>query len=138
FTLLAARRCDFYYTSQVMADYRVHTANYHKRIVRDRTEEPSIFWLLDRVFREPEATPELEMAKQSVRRRTYPRHYRLLGDKYFGMGMQSDARRCYLRAILWRPTFALRPDVLRHLTATMTSRTTYDRMKSLALRRASR
>jgi glycosyltransferase involved in cell wall biosynthesis len=135
FTLMAARRCDFYYTHQVVAEYRVHTANLHKSIVRDRTEEPSIFRLLDTIFHETESSVELESQKQRAKRRVYGVQNLTLADKYFGLGMSADARRCYLHAMLWRPAYALRVDVLRRLSATFVARTTYDRLKSLAVGR---
>jgi glycosyltransferase involved in cell wall biosynthesis len=134
FTLMAARRWDFYFTSRVVADYRVHAANFHKQIVRDRSEEPSIFRLLDTIFSQSEVNADLERRKQRVKRRAYAAHYLLLGDKYFGLNMLTDARRCYTRAILWQPRHAFRADVLRHLGATCASPAAYARLKSLAVR----
>jgi glycosyltransferase involved in cell wall biosynthesis len=134
FTLSAARQCDFYFTSQVLAEYRVHAANLHKRIVRDRTEEPSIIRVLDLIFSECERSAELELRKRRAKRRAYAAQYILLGDKYFGLGMLNDARRCYVRALFWRPASAMRPDIARRLGATFTSPTTYTRLKAMARR----
>src|SRR5205807_9878095 len=101
----------------------------------DRTEEPSIFRLMDAIFAEPEATADLEFAKQQIRRRAYAAQYLTLADKYFGFGMDADARRCYVRAVVYRPSYILRPDVARHLGVTLTTRRPYQLLKSLALRR---
>jgi glycosyltransferase involved in cell wall biosynthesis len=132
FTLMAARRHDFYFSSQVLAEYRVHAANYHKRIVRERAEEGSIVRLLDKVFSEVEVSPTLEGQKQRVRRRAYAAQYLRMADKYFGFGMDTDARRCYLRALGYEPRFLVRPDVVRRLLATVTGRRTYELSKSVA------
>jgi hypothetical protein len=132
---MGARRCDFFFTNEVVAEYRVHTANLHKSIVRDRTEEPSIFRLLDAIFTEKEASPELEAQKQRAKRRVYGSHCLTLAEKYFGLGMQTDARRCYLRALGWWPAFASRPGILRRFGATFVERTTYERLKARAVGR---
>src|SRR5262249_31017931 len=132
FTLMMARDYDFYYVDQVLAEYRVHNANHHSKIVRDKSEEPSIFWLLDRIFSEPEKTCELEAQKQGKKRRIYGVHYLTLANKYFGSHMAADARRCYLRALRYRPPYLLQPDVLRRVAATFVGYKAYECMKSLA------
>jgi glycosyltransferase involved in cell wall biosynthesis len=130
--IMMAREWDFYYVDEVMADYRVHASNHHAKIVQDKSEEPSILSLLDRVFRETERSAALERAKRSAKRAIYAAQYLTLADKYFGVHMNSDARRCYLRAIANVPSCAARWDVFRHLTATLIGRTRYEQGKSLA------
>ncbi len=134
FTLMMAREFDFYYVNRVLAEYRVHAANLHSRIVQDRSEEWSIFWLLNRLFEEREKTPELEEQKQAARRRAYGAQSLTLANKYFGFGMDADARRCYLRAVRCRPGYLLRPNVMRRLAGTFVGRKTYERSKALAKR----
>lgn len=131
FTLMIARKHDFYYVDQVLAEYRVHPANHHSKISRDKSEETSIFWLLDRIFNEQERNRELETQKRQARRQVYGAHYLDIATKYFGHGMDSDARRCYLQAIQHRPRYLLRLDVLRRLLATIIGRTTYEYGKAL-------
>jgi glycosyltransferase involved in cell wall biosynthesis len=130
FTLMIARKHAFYYVSRVLADYRVHAGNLHTAIIKDRSEEPSIFWLLDRLFSEREADPELEQRKQRARNRIYGAHYLLLANKYFGFGMSADARRCYAAALRHRPEYALRFDVMRRLVGSLIGRNAYDMSKS--------
>jgi hypothetical protein len=132
FTLMTARRFDFYYTDEVIADYRVHGANHHTSIARNRSEEASLFRLLDMIFGEVEATPLLEQQKRRAQRRVYGAQYASLADKYFGFDMDADARRCYLWALWYRPAYLGRPDLLRRLVGTLAGRTLYEASKSLA------
>lgn len=128
FTLMMARRWEFYYVDRVVADYRVHAENHHSKVIRDRSEERSIFWLLDKIYAERESDPPLEQAKQRRKARVYGVHYATLGLKYYGFGMNAEARRCYLRAIRCQPHFALSPQVLRRLALTFVSCATRQRV----------
>jgi hypothetical protein len=129
FNVMIARRHDFYYVDEVLAEYRVHNANHHSAIVVNGTEEPSIRLLLDRVFSEIETDPDLQRKKEWWRGRVYSSQTLILGDKYFGLGMLSDARRSYLAAIRHSPAHALRITVLRRLLATYLKPTDYRRLK---------
>jgi len=131
FNIVMARHADFYYVGRVLADYRVHGQNHHTKIVEDRTEETSIFRLLDRVYGEREASDVLERAKWRVRGRVYGRQYLTLADKYFGLGMNADARRCYEAAARHRPAYLLKPGVQRRLAATILGRERYEASKAL-------
>ncbi len=130
YTLMMARRAEFYYVHRVVAECRVHPANHHTRIVREGKEEPSIFWLLDRIFSDGEALPEIGEPRERVRRRVYGAHYLTLADKYFGLRMRADARRCYLRAVRLRPDYWLRADVVRRLIATFIGYAPYEGLKT--------
>jgi hypothetical protein len=130
FTLMAARLGPFCYVDQTLADYRVHGANHHTTVSRNRSEERSVIWLLDRIFEQSELNPALERAKRAARGRIYAGHYLNFADKYFGFEMTSDARRCYLAAVRWRPSLAGRSDVARRLLASLTSRKAYEGLKS--------
>ena len=129
FNMMIARRHDFYYVSEVLAEYRVHDSNHHGKIVRDRTEEPSILLLLNLIFRQAESDPARERTKQMARNRVYAAQYLKLADKYFGFGMNRDARRCYLRAVWHAPANLLCWTLLRRLAATGVQRQAYDRLK---------
>ena len=131
FTLMAARLGPFCYVDQTLADYRVHGANHHTTVSRNKSEERSVMWLLDRIFEHPEADPALETAKRAARRRIYAGHYLDFADKYFGFGMTEDARRCYLAAVRYRPSLATRSTVARRLLASLTSRRAYESFKSV-------
>lgn len=130
FTVMMARRWDFYYIDRVLADYRVHASNHHARVVRDQTEEPSIFWLLDRVFDEREALPGVDAAKRRARSRTYAAQYLALAEKYFWFEMNADARRCYLKAFRYRPACLWQPGVVRRFLATVIGRRWYEMAKA--------
>lgn len=130
FTLMMARAWDFCYVNRVLAEYRVHPGNHHTKVVRDRTEERSVFWLLHTVFADKERSEALEAEKQARRRRVYAAHWFTLGRKYFGLGMYADARRCFLRVVRCHPMLALRADLLRWLVATYVGPRAYERAKT--------
>ncbi len=130
FTLMMARNYDFYYVAGVLADYRVHASNHHTMIVRNRTEEPSIFWMLNTIYSKPERHTSLETAKQQAKRKVYGTQYLDMANKYFGYHFYSDSRRCYAKAIAYQPQYLLRPDVLRHLLGTLIGRTIYEACRS--------
>jgi glycosyltransferase involved in cell wall biosynthesis len=130
FTVNLARETEFYYIDSVIADYRVHSGNMHSKTVLDKSEERSIFWLLDQIYRLPERTPALQAQKLELRRRIYGRHYVTLADKYFGAFMNGDARRCYLQAIVRRPAYIVTHGILRRLFATLFGRSIYERLKT--------
>ena len=131
FTLMIARCHDFYYINHVLADYRVHSGNHHTRVIRDKSEEPSILRILDGVFGERESSPILQRRKEKARRRIYARHYVTLGDKYFGLQMNEDARRCYAAALQRRPSHLLNAGLVRRLAATLVGRARYDAGKTI-------
>ncbi len=134
FTLQIARKWNFYFTSSVLADYRVHQANYHTLIARNQTEESSILRLLDELFAEPEQNAALEKAKHSARSRIYAAHYLTLALKYFGAGMSAEARRCYLAAVRRRPAYLSNASVVRQLLGTFMGIATYQRLKNVVRR----
>ncbi len=134
FTLQIARKWDFYFRSAVLADYRVHSLNYHTLIARNKTEETSIMRLLDQLFAENERSAELQRAKLQARDRIYAAHYLVLALKYFGAGMGTDARRCYLAAVRRRPAYLSNIAVVRQLLATFMGIATYQRLKDLLKR----
>lgn len=131
FTLQIARKWKFRFLGQVLADYRVHAANYHTVIARNRTEERSIIWLLDRLFSEEEPDAARQRAKLAARNRIYGAHYLVLALKYFGAGMTADARRCYLAAVRRRPAYLSRAEVTRQLLATFIGMPAYRRLKGM-------
>lgn len=131
FSVLIAREFDFYFVNRVIADYRVHAGNMHARTILDRTEEKSIFWMLDYVYAEPERDLQLECAKRKARKRVYGNHWLTLASKYFGAGMNSDARRCYWRALCHRPRKILDLVFMRRFAATILGRGLYERGKRI-------
>jgi glycosyltransferase involved in cell wall biosynthesis len=137
FNVMMAREYDFCYVHAVVADYRVHGTNHHSRIVLEKKEEASIFRILEWVFAQEERDPRLQKQKLAARRRIYAAQYLDQADKYFGVGHDLDARRCYWSAIRNRPAALLRPAYLRRLLATYLGRDRYDRIKRVLLAKRS-
>jgi hypothetical protein len=135
FNLMLARRWEFYYVHEVLAQYRVHGLNHHTAIGKDGSEERSVFWLLDKIYSETEATPELHLAKQQARREVYASQYLDFGFKYFGHEMSLDARRCFAAAVRHQPSLLLDPRVTRLWLATYLPRSWYERIKNTTKRR---
>lgn len=117
FSLMLARKWDFYYCDHVLADYRVHPENHHTKISRDGSEEKSIFWLLDRVFGEEETDTSLQREKEASKGQIYAAQYRDIGLKYYGSGRHADARRCFAAALRWSPRLWTSPEIVRYLIA---------------------
>jgi glycosyltransferase involved in cell wall biosynthesis len=132
-----ARRFDFYYIRRVLADYRVHSANHHTKVSRDKSEEASVFWLLDQVYGQKENSAHLETAKRRAKRRVYAAQYLSSADKYFSHMMNEDARRCYWNAIRRQPSCLLQFGVFRRFAATMIGRQWYEAGKALWKRNSS-
>lgn len=129
FNMLIGRDWDFGYVPEVVADYRVHGTNHHSRITLDKTEEPSLVRLLDWIYAHPESDPGHERQKQAARRDVYAAHYLDLAEKYFGVGHNADARRCYWEAFKRSPSLACHAGRLRRFAAALTSRSAYEAAK---------
>jgi glycosyltransferase involved in cell wall biosynthesis len=123
-TLRIARVFPLYFCSDVLAEYRLHTSNRHRQMVRDYSEEKTILRLLDQAFSETDHATE----KKAKHTQIYAIHSARLGDKYFGQGMYADARRCYLRAARMMPRTMLNAGLLRRFAATF-SPNAYARLK---------
>ncbi len=131
FNVMLARRHEYYYVNEVVADYRVHSQNHHHMVVLNKSEEPSVLWVLDKVFSETEADPALERAKWLAKSGTYASHYVDFAEKYFGVHHDADARRCYWEALRRQPQWLFRPGVARHLAGTLMGRGFYEQIKRL-------
>jgi len=136
FNVMMAREFDFCYVNKVVADYRVHGSNHHSRIILERKEESSLFRVLDWVYERPEKDDALQAAKMAARGRIYAAHYLDQAEKYFGVGYNRDARRCYVQALRHQPAYILRRGVLRRMLATLTSRRAYEWLKLKLLRKS--
>lgn len=134
FTLQIARRWPFYFRNRVLADYRVHDANYHTIITRNKTEETSIMRLLNDLFAQDESSPILQTGKLRARNRVLATHYLVLAYKYFGSGMTADARRCYIAAVRRRPALLFKGEVARQLFGTFIGLATYEGIKRIVKR----
>lgn len=129
FNVMLARRHEYYFVNRVLADYRVHSQNHHSKVILNKTEEPSVLWVLDKVFSEVEADPALEHAKRAAESRIYASQYLDFAEKYFGVNYNSDSRRCYWQALRRQPQFLLRPGVAQHFAGTLMGRGAYEACK---------
>lgn len=129
-----AERWDLAFVPEVLADYRLHTANMHRTMIKDRTGEETTFRVLDRLLDGPHREDE----KRCWRDRVRAENFLVYADKYFGSGMVDDARRCYLEALRHRPRWAVRPDVARRLAGTLMGLERYEAGKRALKRVAAR
>jgi glycosyltransferase involved in cell wall biosynthesis len=131
FNMMIARDWHFAYAPLVVSDYRVHGSNHHSTITLNKSEEPSLFRLLDWIYSHPETDPSCERQKQAAKKTIYGAHYLELADKYFGVGHNADARRCYWQAFKRRPAWLFRPGPVRRFLATLLGRSRYEAAKHL-------
>ena len=129
FNIMLARRWKFYYSDRVLADYRVHGSNHHSKVSADGSEERSVLRLLDMVYAQVEADPELEREKQAAKDVIYASQYMDFARKYFGHGMLKESRRCFMEAWRWYPRLFTQGDSLRLWAATFVSPDAYTVMK---------
>ncbi len=132
FNIMLARKWEYYYISDVIADYRVHDSNWHTKVSKDKTEETSTFALLDRIYSEIEIDPSLEKQKRIAKKTIYAAHYQMFADKYFGHAMYEDARRCVKRALQLQPSLILQRRVLKRFMATFVLRARSARSRASA------
>jgi glycosyltransferase involved in cell wall biosynthesis len=131
FNVLIARDYELAYVPDVVADYRVHGTNHHSRIVLNRTEEPSMRRVLDWVYAHPEENAKAERAKQAAKAAIYAGHFLDWAEKYFGVGYDTDAWRCYREAFRRKPTLLFRPGPLRRALGLLLGRSRYESVKRL-------
>ncbi len=108
-----------------LARYRIHPANMHSRMILDRTGERDTRWILDQFLADGSRSKLNDEEKKWIRFH----HDAAWGDRYFGAGMDSDARRCYGRAMdtsLWR--FLVSSSFRRFLGLRM-GRANYEQLK---------
>jgi len=130
FNLMIAREHDVYYIDKPLAEYRIHADNHHSLAVRDKTIEPSIFWLLDSIFSQKEKDNRLQQEKMRSKGRIYASQYFNLANIYFGFSMLGDARRCYLRVLRYSPRYIFKAGLLRYLAATFIGLKAYNILKA--------
>lgn len=125
-TLRVARLYPLYFVNEVLADYRLHSSNMHRAMVRDYREERTILRLLAQAFAEPDHAAE----KRKMQAHIYGVHFARLGDKYFGNAMYVDAQRCYKRAARMSPRTLANAGVLRRFAGSYHPEA-YGRFKTL-------
>ena len=124
--LRVAERWQVAVVDEELADYRVHPQQMHARMIGDRSGERTAWRVLDHFFEQSSRAAEIAPRRRAI----YARHWVEWADRYFGMGLHAEARRCYLQAIAARPGLALRPGVSRRLAATLLGPGRYERLKA--------
>ena len=120
-SLKMARKFEFYYVDKIIADYRVHSNNWHSKITKDKSEEETILKILN----------SFKDDFKEYRNEIYAAQYLDLANKYFGNYMDHDAKRCYLKAIRYKPGILLNQSVARRLLGTLITRNNYEKLKSV-------
>lgn len=136
--LQIARRYPLYYVNKPLADYRVHGQNHHVRIMKDRSEEPSTIRILDLMYGEKEADPELERAKRAAKGAVYAAQYSNLGRRYYASGWDADARRCLWKSFRYSPFPVLSSSHVPIIAPLLVGRRPYRAVRELFRRRNSR
>ena len=102
-TLNMARKWNFAFVDEVLANYRLHPGNMHKDMIRQKYGETITFLNLEEIFLKENFGPSHGRLKAEV----FASQFRTLGLKYFGFGMMPDARRCLRAAMCCHPVSVL-------------------------------
>lgn len=94
-TLNMARRWDFAFVDEVLANYRLHPGNMHKDMVRQKYGETITWQNLEEIF----AAEDFGDSHGRLKAEVFTAQALQLAVKYFGVHMMQDARRCYFIAI---------------------------------------
>lgn len=127
-TLNMARRWDFAFVDEVLANYRLHPGNMHKEMVRQKYGETITWMNLEEIFAKEDFGPGQARLKAEV----FAVQALQLAVKYFGGDMMQDARRCYFTALAHKRSLLLTDPVLaRRLFATFLPGKVYQKAKQL-------
>ncbi len=126
-TLKIARKWPFLYLPKPLALYRVHSGGMHHHFIRDGSGERNMQAILQYFLYETDGQ-ELSSAEKS---RLFARHYRLFGNGYMALQMDSDARRCYWKALRKHPAYAFDTGFLFPFFGSLIGQQAYNALKSL-------
>jgi hypothetical protein len=113
------------FVPEVQADYRIHTTNMHRTMIRDCTGEQTIFDVLNGLFANQRRVQE----KRKHRQRIYAQNYLKLAESYFGCEMNRNARRCYAAALRNSVAATFSLGVARRWLGTFVARERYNAVK---------
>ena len=94
-----AHRWKTAFSPAVVADYRVHPENQHKRMVGDGSGERISFAVLEALWADPWRREEKQRARGSV----FGANYFVYADKYYGADLFGRAMRCYGKTLFLAP-----------------------------------
>lgn len=113
----------FYFLDKPLASYRVHSTNMHTSQIFNKKEEVITLALFEDVLDKSGLSKNLINNLKSS-------SLLVLAEKYFGMGMYDDAKRCYFSAIKY-DFLAMNLNHLKHLLGTITGKKVYDFIKRI-------
>lgn len=125
--LRMARARQFCYLPLSLADYRLHAANWHRKVGADPRVERTVLQILDQIFAERDYAD----AKRQMRGRVYSRAYLRCAAAYSAAGQSRDARRCYGRAVRYWPGCLRSAAVLRAILASVVGPRRYESWKHM-------
>lgn len=125
--LRMARTHQFCYLPISLADYRLHSHNWHKRAAADPRVETTVLHILQEALAEPSHSA----TKRKIRSRVYGQAYLKFAAAYLAAGQTRAARRCYWSAVRYRPAYVRSPVVLRGIVAATIGRARYESWKTL-------
>lgn len=123
--LVMAEQAPVAVLDEVTADYRVHAMGMHARNIADGTGEAVTNRVLDRFLLQGPRQAEVARHAQRIR----ARHSAAWGDRYFGAGLNDQARRCYAAALRHDPALFWRGRFQHRLAGLMVGRERYERVK---------
>lgn len=126
-TLNMARRWDFAFVDEVLANYRLHPGNMHKEMVRKKYGETITWKNLEEIF----SVENFGQSHHRLRADVSASQAMQLAAKYFGSDMMLDARRCYLIALSHKKSLLTDSVLMRHLLASFLPRKIYLKAKKL-------
>jgi len=125
--LRVARTHALYYRARTLASYRKHPGNMHAQATKAMDAEKTIIGTLDLIFSEPDRAAE----KASLKSIAYSHGWLNAAERYFAAGRYEDARRCYTRALRYRPALLGQRASLRQLLNAIIGPQGYERVKRL-------
>ena len=123
--LKMSQKHEFYYIACTLADFRIHPQNLHRKMAGDRSVEVTAFQILDRFFSEKDFVHR----QKWFQRKVYADGYLNFADKYFGLSKSTDFRRCYWRALFYRPDYVFKLGPLRRFFGTFVGQQRYNQCK---------
>lgn len=120
-TLKMAEISEVFIIDDTLADYRIHPLNMHSTMVLDGSGERTTWRVLDHFTSESTRADEIKEFRSEI----YARHAAEWGDRYFGVQMNGDARRCYLEALGREPRKYFSAEILWRLVGTWMSPNQY-------------
>jgi glycosyltransferase involved in cell wall biosynthesis len=123
--LRVARTHTLYYRARTLASYRKHSGNQHMQRANPMSVEKTIIGTLDLIFSEPDRVAD----KASLKSIAYSHGWLNVAHQYFAASQYEDARRCYTRALRYRPAILAERAGMHHLLNAIIGPQGYERVR---------